>query len=794
MLAVDPKHVHAHGLLPLTSGRDSSGWHEGIQPELIHRCEQGAKFSMSEGHVDRVVQSWCLRELAFWRAAKLHARTAAPRFHELNQTCKTAFVLEIDDTTVHIRDKPEFFTRAELDDPASNNSIRRIHHYKEFLEQALGAERPGIRTTLILDVNDKPVLRNDVPVFGFQKERESPAVLLPDIDFVKEGLYRGEWFIDPIPYDEKALSAFFVGSTTGGEGVITETRVRKLAIPRIRAAVYFRGHPDVAFYLPNIVHCDSVATEELIKSLGVSGDSLPLHEHYKHKFLISMDGHGATCRRVALTLKSNGVLLKYDSPHLLYYFCGMVPWLHYIPISQDRDIEKIIQIEKDSPGTFRFITKEANIFYQTYLSPPMLLKYASHLLVMYEEICSGRASRQIDADTGGGDQRQFGNPATARTPSLGAASSQMVRYQPISLAELQEHPSIRTGGEPVALGYHCLPACELRVPAPGFGMAGQASAEYLVRHPAAPAWLLRNVAVHGWCGLVTFDGYVVKETLDPDLLHRIPGARRDAVGCVELPHRESAGNVPWAFHLLGFAPDNYATWLLDLLARCNAAAFQVLVSQPGALRTPIALAPPLDLFWKWESLRDLLPDGMAQMAPGAEGSIFVEHLLYVPRLGGAGFLTHPAVAPLFDAVRDRLAGPAEAPSGSGRRIFVDAAGAQTGLPGNQPALAERARHAGFARMVPGELPFWEQVRLFAEASHVIGAHGADLANTVFCRPGTAVCELRPSGAAAWHYRHLAAVRQLRYGCLAGAESSGGVWYIDPYAFDALLQDPSFLWN
>jgi capsular polysaccharide biosynthesis protein len=96
-------------------------------------------------------------------------------------------------------------------------------------------------------------------------------------------------------------------------------------------------------------------------------------------------------------------------------------------------------------------------------------------------------------------------------------------------------------------------------------------------------------------------------------------------------------------------------------------------------------------------------------------------------------------------------------------------------------LAERA---GFARANTSELPVWHQVQLFADASQVIGINGAGLANLVFCRPGTAVLEVRPDGGAPWTWRHLAAMRGLRYGCLEGPA-------IDPAAFDAVLNDPRF---
>jgi hypothetical protein len=55
-------------------------------------------------------------------------------------------------------------------------------------------------------------------------------------------------------------------------------------------------------------------------------------------------------------LKSNSVILKYDSPHDLYYSPILRQWVHYIPIENDKDILNIIELEKDNPGVFEYIS------------------------------------------------------------------------------------------------------------------------------------------------------------------------------------------------------------------------------------------------------------------------------------------------------------------------------------------------------------------------------------------------------------------------------------------------------
>ena len=96
-----------------------------------------------------------------------------------------------------------------------------------------------------------------------------------------------------------------------------------------------------------------------------------------------MDGNGAAFSRVAVALKSRSVLLKYDSPRELYYFPGLVPWLHYIPIATDQDIVDVVRIEREHPGYFRYAADAGRRFFRTFLNRGAVMSYASRLIEMY---------------------------------------------------------------------------------------------------------------------------------------------------------------------------------------------------------------------------------------------------------------------------------------------------------------------------------------------------------------------------------------------------------------------------
>ncbi len=122
-----------------------------------------------------------------------------------------------------------------------------------------------------------------------------------------------------------------------------------------------------------------------------------------------MDGNGATCSRLALGLKSNCVVLKYNSLYELYYFSILNPWIHYIPIEKDEDILNIIEFEKNNPGVFEKISSNSKVFFDNYLSIPGVFNYLYFLFsiyerlffkkskkINYEELCGGKVGTVED--------------------------------------------------------------------------------------------------------------------------------------------------------------------------------------------------------------------------------------------------------------------------------------------------------------------------------------------------------------------------------------------------------------
>jgi hypothetical protein len=379
------------------------------------------------------------------------------------------------------------------------------------------------------------------------------------------------------------------------------------------------------------------------------------------------------------------------------------------------------------------------------------------------------------------------------TPPAGAF------YRRVMLEELARELQTGAGGRSPVERIPLLDPSTLNLPAPLAGAAslardgvafhpsGDFSAARLKR-PQTHAYLLRGATVHGPHGTVTIGDKVIAETA--------PGMA-EGEDSLWLPTRPVSVKLQAGYHLLACIRDNYYHWLIDVLSRFRLADFDRFARQPEATSPPMLLHPPLDTPWKRQSFALLVPKSLPRLVLEEEGRIEVAHLLYVPDLTGGVMNPHPALLEAFDVMRASALGglPAQAPW---RRLYVSRAGNGNRVLANEAEVAARAEAAGFTTVLPASMSVPEQVRMFTEASHIVAPHGAALANLAFCQPGTALCELHMDAYVHQAYRHLAALRRMRYFCVIGTlepprrpELFQNSWRLELDALDAVLADPAF---
>lgn len=97
-----------------------------------------------------------------------------------------------------------------------------------------------------------------------------------------------------------------------------------------------------------------------------------------------------------------------------------------------------------------------------------------------------------------------------------------------------------------------------------------------------------------------------------------------------------------------------------------------------------------------------------------------------------------------------------------RMLYVSRHDAKSRRVRNEEELFAALDKWGFERIMPGQLSFTEQARLFSEARLIVGAHGAGLTNMLFAGADAALVELRPAVQGLQHFDLLAKQLEQRY--------------------------------
>jgi hypothetical protein len=334
---------------------------------------------------DDIIGSWVDRELAPWRGLGFDQTKAEEMLRAAVATHPKMCLFRIERGRASVdlelaAERPYFLDRAH---PMGERALGYIDHLND------ACSIYGVTGTTVIAIWLDDIFPDGfaAPIFCFQKRRGSGGILLPDIDFMNWRHYSDEsdQLVDLTSFASKRDEAIFVGSTTG-DVVLTSAHVAELTNARLRAAARFRDNERVTFHLPHVVQCDSPETEQLVRQLGFSGRFWTWPEQFGFRYLLSLDGNGATCSRVALALSSNSVLFKYESPYELYYFQGLEPWRHYVPISADEDVEHILGDSQLLEPAFMQIVAASQLFARTFLTRLSVLRYTAELVSGYANL------------------------------------------------------------------------------------------------------------------------------------------------------------------------------------------------------------------------------------------------------------------------------------------------------------------------------------------------------------------------------------------------------------------------
>ena len=259
---------------------------------------------------------------------------------------------------------------------------KRVKQYGALLSEVMFLRGRDDSFSLAIDLNDLPLDCERVPLFSFQKHRDAHNLLLPDVDFFHHAWYGTDR--DPVPYEHKSITACFVGASTGRHLTVDDIKCR--SSERLALAHDFQTSERVTFFIGSAVQCADAAVSELLRSQPYFSDPVDWHAQLQHRFLISVDGNGATCSRVVKSLRSNSVFVKFESPHELFYFSLLRPGEHFLSASSSNNVEVILDEEAAQPGRYCAIAAAGTAFAHRYLSAPAVVEYTALMLDRYTAV------------------------------------------------------------------------------------------------------------------------------------------------------------------------------------------------------------------------------------------------------------------------------------------------------------------------------------------------------------------------------------------------------------------------
>lgn len=225
------------------------------------------------------------------------------------------------------------------------------------------------------------------PCFVFAKKADvDTLILIPDIKALV-GYAKLRKMIpqanEKFPWEKKLAKSFWRGSTTGGYSTLTAWE----HLTRAQLVLLSIAHPDaVDARFHAAVQCDP-EVPLLLKAKGMMGKSVTKRGHLKFKYLVDVDGNSCSYERYFWLLLSNSLVLKQMTDNVQWYYGGLEPYKHFVPVKKDlSDLLDQIEWAKTHDMEAQLIAEEATQFVKDHLSPEDTALYLYLLLNEYSRL------------------------------------------------------------------------------------------------------------------------------------------------------------------------------------------------------------------------------------------------------------------------------------------------------------------------------------------------------------------------------------------------------------------------
>uniref|UniRef100_A0A6C0F9K4 Glycosyl transferase CAP10 domain-containing protein n=1 Tax=viral metagenome TaxID=1070528 RepID=A0A6C0F9K4_9ZZZZ len=176
------------------------------------------------------------------------------------------------------------------------------------------------------------VISEDIPLFAFACKKEcSKYTLIPDIHYLESNGYQNIKK-DDIPWEQKQSIAYWRGQPSGFK--VTAKEDLNL-LPRIKLAYLSENLNLLDVKITNGIVNLKRDISKYLKTLSIYGEKKDFIENYKYKYVINIDGFGPAWSGLYLKLCSKCLVFCIESQFKQWYYEGLLPWVHYVPIKSD---------------------------------------------------------------------------------------------------------------------------------------------------------------------------------------------------------------------------------------------------------------------------------------------------------------------------------------------------------------------------------------------------------------------------------------------------------------------------
>jgi hypothetical protein len=202
--------------------------------------------------------------------------------------------------------------------------------------------------------------------------------LLPDPYMMSD--YGGMMGVrDTVPWEAKAPTLFFAGTTTGHRDPARNER--------IRACVWSLAHRDAARF--NITHVAQMRTEDAVAAVPrfpeVLAPHVPHTDHFRHRYQVNIVGNTACWSRLPMIMGSGSLLVHMAHADTMWYYPMLQEGVHFLRVDGvgagglDALLPLRERCEADPEGCKRIVAN-ANQFQAAVLNDVNAALYTAHLL------------------------------------------------------------------------------------------------------------------------------------------------------------------------------------------------------------------------------------------------------------------------------------------------------------------------------------------------------------------------------------------------------------------------------